>query len=220
MSKTVEAPGTVAVLFSSEAARYSAFTSDLTLLELPPGSSYDFAFGTDVREARNELVERAIARDSYWIWFISEDHSFGPDVVSLLLGHNKPIMAPIVLGRQPPFFPEAYTHISSSGKRVPLSLNEVTGPGTLTEILSAGGSGLLIRRAVFDVIDRPWFADGETIEFCERARERDFPAYLDTAARLGNRCTASMFPAYKGGRWELSVAVGDEVEISVPLKHP
>lgn len=219
MSKS-EPPGTVAVLFSSEAARYSAFTSDLALLELPPGSVYDFEFGTDTREARNELVERAIARDSYWIWFISEDHSFGSDVVSLLLAHDKPIMAPIVLSRESPFFPEAYTHLSRSGERVPLSLNEVTGPGTLTEILSAGGSGILIRRAVFDVIEKPWFADGETVEFCERAREHNFPAFLDTAARLGNRCTASMFPTYKGGRWDLSVAVGDEVELSVPLKHP
>lgn len=218
MSKIEEAPGTVAVLFASDAARYSAFTADLTRLELPEGSVFDYGF-RDTPQTRNELVDRAIGRDSYWIWFISEDHSFEADVVKVLLSHDQPIMAPIVLSRQAPFYPEAYTGVSRDGSRIPMSLNDVTGPGQLTEIQSAGGSGLLVRRVVFDVVDKPWFTDAGSTEFCERAREADFPAYLDTSARLGNRCTASMNPVHKAGRWQVSVTVGDEAEIMVPLKH-
>ena len=129
MSKS-EGPGTVAVLFSSEAARYSAFTSDLALLELPPGSVKDFEFGTDTREARNELVERAIERGSYWIWFISEDHSFGSDIVSLLLAREKQIMAPIVLStRVAVHRPRPIPGVSRSGERGSTQPQRGNGPG-------------------------------------------------------------------------------------------
>ena len=220
MSKTQGPHGTVAVLFSSDAARYSAFTADLEWLELPDGSVKDFEFGADATASRNALVQRAVERGSYWVWFISEDHSFAPDIVKTLLLRDEPIVAPIALSASAPFAPLAYRGVSRASRRLPVRLDDVVGPGTMVEIDSASTSGMLVRRAVFEAMPSPWFPEDvdDELAFCDAAREAGFAPFLDTSVRLGNRFTASMYPAYRGGKWEMSVSVGSEVEMSMPLR--
>ena len=46
-----------------------------------------------------------------------------------------------------------------------------------------------------------------------------FAAFVDTSMRLGNHCSAVMFPSYKGARWELGVSVSEVIEVSVPMTH-
>lgn len=213
--------GTVAVTFSSDAARYSGFTADLAALKLPPGSVMDCEFGMEAWELRNKLVQRAIERGSYWVWFITEDFSFPPEIVETLVSREQPIMAPIVLSRSSPFHPQCYTHLSRASERVPLLLNSVVGPGSLVEIESAVSSGLLVRRAVFQTMQKDWFAPGDEsdLDFCDRARAQGFDAFVDTSMRLGNRCTASMQPVYRGDKWTLGISVNNEAEFTVPLNQ-
>lgn len=220
MTDQGQGPGTVAVLFSSDAARYSAFTQDLEKLQLPEGSVKDFETRPDANASRNALVERAIERGSYWVWFISEDHSFVPDIVMTLLSREKQITAPIVLSTTAPVHALAYKGVSRANRRLPLSLDGVIGPGTLIEIDGATTSGMLVRRAVFEALPKPWFPNevDDELLFCDEAVRNGFEPFLDTSARIGNRCTASMYPAHRAGKWELSVEVGDEIELSIPLK--
>lgn len=222
MTNQGQGPGTVGVLFSSDAARYSAFTADLEALELPEGSVKDFEFGPDAAAARNALVERAIKRGSYWIWFISEDHSFEPDIVAKLLTSDKQIAAPVVLSTTAPVHALAYKGVSRADRRLWVELDGVVGPGTLLEIDSASASGMLVRRAVFEMLPKPWFPNDvqSDLLFCDAARAEGFEPFLDTSARLGNRCTASMYPTHQGGKWELSVRVGEEIVLSVPILGP
>lgn len=220
MADQGQGPGTVAVLFSSDAARYSAFTADLEALQLPEGSVKDFETGPDANELRNTLAQRAIDRGSYWIWFISEDHSFEPDVVSMLLSRDKQITVPVVLSTTAPVRALAYRGVSRASRPLPIQLDGVVGPGTLVEIDAATTSGMLIRRAVFEALPKPWFPNevNDEIAFCDTARAHGFEPYLDTSSRLGNRCTASMYPAHRAGKWELSVAVGSDIELSIPIQ--
>lgn len=213
--------GTVAVLFSSDAARYSSFSIDLEALQLPDGSVKDFEIGENAAAARNALVERALARGSYWVWFISENYSFAPDIITTMLSHEKQILAPIVLSTTAPVHALAYKGVSRASRRLEVKLDSVIGPGSLFEIESATTSGMLVRRAVFETLPAPWFSaddvDDELL-FCDAAMAAGFEPFLDTSARLGNRCTASMYPAHRGGKWELSVSVGNDIELSVPIE--
>jgi hypothetical protein len=216
-------PGTVAVLFPSESAQYSYFTKDLEALKLPEGTVKDFEFSPDFGEGRNKLVRRALDRGSYWIWFITEGHSFEPEIVETLLSRNETIISPIVLSRDAPFLPESFVALSAGGEYVPLMLNDVTGPGTMIEIRAAVATGMLIRSAVLKEVKEPWFRtapDGNDYTyFCERAREAGFQAYVDTSVRIGNRLTASMYPIHRGGKWELAVGVGNDIEMNVRIKQ-
>lgn len=221
MADQGQGPGTVAVTFSSDAARYSDFTKDLEALELPEGTVKDFETSPDASAARNALVERALERGSYWIWFISEDHSFPPDIVTTLLSRDKQITAPVVLSTTAPVHALVYKGVSRANRRLPVQLDGVIGPGTLIEIEAAVAAGLLIRRAVFEDLPKPWFPNevDDELLFCDEALRRGFEPFLDTSARLGNRCTAAMYPTHRAGKWELSVAVGDDIELSVPIER-
>lgn len=210
----------MAVLFSSDAARFSSFTAELEALELPSGSVKDFETGPDASELRNTLVERAIERGSYWIWFISEDHSFNSGIVKTLLSCDKQIAAPVVLSTTAPVHALAYKGVSRANRPLEIPLDSVIGPGSLVEIDSATTSGMLVRRAVFEALPKPWFPNEVDDEraFCDAARAARFEPFLFTEARLGNRCTASMYPTHRAGKWELSVAVGSDIELSIPIQ--
>lgn len=219
--RTPSPAGTVAVMFSSDAAHYTGFSIDLDRLELPAGTEKDFERGLDRCEVMNTLVERALARGVYWVWFIDEDHSFSPAIVETLLARDEAIVSPVVLSPAPPFHPESYIE-TQQGAYIPLVLDDFIGPGSLIEVASVGISGMLVRRAVLESMEPPWFRrspDGsDSLWFCMRARDLGFQPYVDTAARLGNFATASMFPAHRSGKWEIAVSVGDQVAMNMPIR--
>ena len=221
-TKQPNLPGTIAVIFPSETAQYSRFSEDLHSLDTPDGTVMDFAYGTDVAELRNQLTRKALERDSYWIWFITENHSFEANTIEKLLSRNESIVSPIVLTKEAPFTPESFVGLAAGGEYVPLQLNEVTGPGTMIEVRAATLTGMLIRSAVLKEVRDPWFksTDGNDYSyFCERVREAGFQPYVDTAVRIGNRLTGDMKVIHRGGKWELAVGVGNDIEMTVRLKH-
>ena len=183
---------------------------------LPDGSVKDFEFGVDEIELWNVLIERALKRGSYWVWFITEEHMFAPDSVEKLLSRDEAIVASVVLSRKPPFFPEA---MKTPERR--FGLNEIAGPSIMHEVSSLTSPiGVLVRRAVFEAIDPPWIDHADGMQgFTERAVERGYQPFIDTSVRIGNRLVASVYPTYRGGKWELVSSVG-EAEFSLPLRHP
>lgn len=218
--------GTVAVLFSSESGRYSSLFKNLNDLKVPDGTVKTFWSG-DSREALlNNAVADALNGHSYWVWFISEDHAFEPDLLAKLLSREQPVVAPVVIESSTPFSAMAWTDIGPKGP-VPLLLNEVVGPASMIEVRGATLTGMLVRRAVFEAMGPPWFRRTQSLSenvsedtyFCERARDLGFQTYLDTASRLATLNDASVTPTHKGDRWELAVGVGDDMKFTQPLRH-
>lgn len=220
--RALNPPGMVGVMYASDSAHYSDFGISLERLKLPPDSEKDFKRGIDRVDALNALTERALSRGFYWVWFIDEDRSFAPDIVETLLGRNEGIVAPITIATEPPFNPEALIE-TDRGDVVPLILDDYTGPGSLVEVAGVGASGMLVRRAVLESMEPPWFRRGpdgsDSLWFCTRARDLGFQPYLDTSARIGNFQIASMMPAHKGGKWEIAIGIMDEFAVSFPLRN-
>jgi hypothetical protein len=210
--------GTVAVTFSSESARFASLFRDLNNLEITPGTVKIFESGPKRHVVLNRLVDQMLENGSYWIWFISEDHGFEPGIVQRLISLDEPMVSPVVVDDHAPFFPRAWT-----SKETPLLLNQVTGPTTLIEVEGATVTGMLVRRAVFESMVPPWFRVSDELSedayFCERAREMGFQIYVDTSSRLSTMSVASVSPTHKGGQWELAVDVGDDISVSLPIRH-
>lgn len=217
--------GTVAVLFSSESGRYSSLFKNLNDLKVPDGTVKTFWRG-DRDVVLNNAVEDALNGHSYWIWFVSEDHAFEPDLLEKLLSRDQPIVAPVVIESATPFSAMAWTDIGAKGP-VPLLLNEVVGPASMVEVRGSTVTGMLVRRAVFEAMGAPWFRRTQSLtenvsedqHFCERARDLGFQTYLDTSSRLATLSGASVMPTHKGDRWELAVGVGDDMKFTQTLRH-
>lgn len=214
--------GAVAVAFASEAG-HTSLLPNLNDLKTPPDTVKIFEFRNQRYEALNVLVERALAGPAYWIWFINENHSFEPEIIETLLQRNEAMVAPISVDSIEPYYPRAWTDVADDGGTKPFLLNQVVGPATMVEVRGANVTGMLVRRAVFEAMGRPWFRRTETmaedVYFCERAKELGFQTYVDTSSRLSTRSSAQINPVHRGDRWELSVEVGDNMKFALPLKH-
>jgi len=216
-------PGTVAVIFAWDTGHYATLFRNLNDLRLPDGSKQTFWRGRHRHLLLNQAVEDALETQSYWVWFISEEHGFQPDVLESLISKNQAIVAPIVVGNRGPFHPTAWTNVTD-GKVEPLLLNQVTGPTTLTEVRGASTDGMLVRRAVFEAMGSSWFKmagenEPEGIHFCERAAELGFQTYIDTSTRLSTLSDAEIIPVHRGDRWELTVKVREDMSFTQQLKH-
>lgn len=214
--------GTVAVTFSSDSGRYSSLFSRLNDLEIPEGTVKTFWWGQR-HTALNDLVTDFLKSNSYWVWIISEDHGFEPNVLMNLLSRSEAMVAPIVVDNYAPFFPKAWTDLAADGTETRLHLNDVTGPTLMKEVRGANVTGMLVRRAVFEAMQPPWFRMSEEVSedlyFCERAKELGFQIYVDTATRLSTMSVSSVIPTHQGDKWELGVDVGEDINFSLPIKH-
>ena len=215
--------GTVAVMFSSGTGRYSRMFKTLNDLKTPDGSTKTFWSGNRVQDL-NDIVEEALLTRSYWIWFISEEYGFEPDVLNALLSRNEAMVAPIVLEAEEPYLPTAWVDYDEKKGTSPLLLNQVIGPSSLVDVRGANVTGMLVRRAVFEAMSPPWFRlvnelETEDVYFCERAREVGFNVFVDTESRLSTLQVASVMPRYAGGRWELGIDVGTDMFFTKTLKQ-
>lgn len=215
--------GTVAVMFSSGTGRYSQMFKTLNDLKTPEGTVKTFWSANRVQDL-NDIVTEALNTRSYWIWFISEEYGFGPDVLNTLLSRNEAMVAPIVLEAEDPYLPTAWVDYDEKKGQEPLRLNQVIGPASLVDVRGANVTGMLVRRAVFEAMSPPWFRhvseiETEDVYFCERAREVGFNVFVDTETRLSTLQVASVLPRYAGGRWELGIDVGSDMFFSKPLKQ-
>jgi hypothetical protein len=215
------------MFFSSEAGRYTRLFPELNSLKTPEGSVKTFWWKEQASRSwgeraasLNDAVADALRSHSYWVWFISDYHGFDGDVLLNLLSRNEAMVSPVVVESRDPFLPEAWT---DEAGLVPLLLDEVIGPTSMVEVRGATIDGMLVRRAVFEAMGGPWFRTSETISedvyFCNRARDLGFQLYIDTSTRLSTVNQATVTPAHRGAKWELSVKVGDDLGFVHPLKH-
>jgi GT2 family glycosyltransferase len=207
--------GTIGVC-ASDTARFSVFTESLAHIQTPPGSSIAFAYGSDIVNGRNLLVNELMR--GAWIWMMDDDHAFAPDLLLNLLAHNVDVVVPVCLMRQQPFYP-----VERIGEDKALDLTTAAQKG-LVEVHSAGTAGMLIRRSVLDRVREtfpgPIFEHGDVSEdylFCARLRELGIPIHCDLGSRLGHATTTVIWPGEAGGEWCVDFHISDSFSIKVGI---
>lgn len=210
-------------IIANDAARFSVFGSCVSHLRAPDGSRIEWLIGGDWCGARNTLVEMVLAGDDEWLWFMDDDHAFPPDMLLKLLGHDKPIVSPVCLTRVAPFMPVQYVSKDPEADKVylPIPLDDRTPQSGLVELEAGGCAGMLIRRAVLEAVDPPWFEytnRSEDIIFCEKAKAAGFEIHCDVTQRLGHITTAVVFPKVEDDQWMIGLQVGSYMSLVVPFE--
>lgn len=212
-------------IIANDAARFSEFGSCVTRLQAPEGWDIEWVIGGDWCGARNTLVEIALDGGYDYLWFMDDDHSFGPDILMRLLAHDKPLINPLCLTRTMPFIPCVYPTKLPEGEHVYLPVDfETAEAGGVIEIQAGGCAGMLIRRDVlaavkalpgraFEYGDR-----SEDITFCEKAKACGFDLFCDLGIPLGHITTAVVWPSYDPENgWATGLTVGKDMRLVVPF---
>jgi hypothetical protein len=189
-------------IIGNDFARAHEFTASALRLKRPHGSDLEFLMGGDWCSARNQLGQQALDGGYTHLWFMDDDHSFGPDLLERLLAWEKPLVTPMCLQRVYPFAPVSYVpappELAHLGDFVPIDLGDQPGGG-LVELAVGGAAGMLIRRDVLEATARPWFEYGdqsEDILFCQKAQEAGYTLWGDLGAKLGHITTLVVFPSF------------------------
>lgn len=215
--------GTVAVI-ANDSARYTMFSVCLSQLKHPSGSSIDWALHTDIVQARNHLLRRALDGTAEWVLFLDDDHVFSADLLTRLLDHDQPVVGALYLRRNHPFAPCAFSHRDEDGTYCAIDLTKLPKEGLLN-VQAIGTSGMLIRREVLEALEDPWFSYGmsgtmnasEDINFCEKVRAAGFEIYVDLAAQLGHLSSSSIWPAWVDQEWAVGFTVADGLRLFSPI---
>jgi len=99
--------------------------------------------GSSISQLRNLHVEHALSEGAGAILWIDSDMVFPPDTATRLLGHHKPIVGATYRRRGPPY--QALGDIDE-------------GTGLVPARLLPGGM-MLVRRAVYERLPRPWYRE-------------------------------------------------------------
>lgn len=221
--------GTVGVI-ADAAARYTMFWQCLTTLRTPVNTAVDVMVGSDRAVGRNKVVERSLERGSEWCFFVDDDHTFRPEILTWLLHHDKPIVGALYLQRTTPFLPIAMGTRGDAGWW-PLDLEDAPEHG-LVEVEGIGTGGLLIRSEVFHALResdpsalffRHTTEQSEDLHFCSRVRdELGWPIFVDMDSRLGHLGPAVVVPNFNEdiGEWVAGLSFGASCYVELPILKP
>lgn len=135
--------------------------------------------GSYIGHNREKLAECALANGCDYVLWLDADHEFPHQTLVRLLSHDKDIVA----ANYPRRSNSALLQPVASRNSVPVWSGRNSGSGEELEAVDFTGMGLcLIRRAVFEHIERPWFEDyrtGEDVEFFAKARAAGFDVWID-----------------------------------------
>lgn len=138
--------------------------------------------GTILVRQRHMIAEQALKAGASHLFWIDSDMRFPHDALERMLAHDKDIVVANYITRGGELTPTArtlrdepmFTHEHSTG---------------LEEALQCGFGLALIRREVFEEMDRPWFAIpwdtdredfiGEDVFWCNMARRSGFNIFVD-----------------------------------------
>jgi len=219
----IDKPGVIGVL-AQETARFSMFAASMTGLAAPEGSSVKWIFGHDIAENANKLVEEMYDRDVDWLWIMGDDHAFSGQILLRLLAHDKDVCVPLCLMRNAPYRPVIFSELhEGTGVRVRVNLDDHPAGG-LIPVHSAGSAGMLIKRAVFDFVGKPWFESGvdssvqlgEDVYFCDKARDAGFEIFADLDTVLGHCATHVVWPVREEDGWTFGFSMMGGFQVTMP----
>jgi len=137
-----------------------------------------------ISAARNRLAEKYLDAD-YILW-IDTDMMFRPNSLKKLLDCNKDIVSGLYFSRGYPFQPLASHKVRGTNLFKPADVNK----NGLIEVDAAGFGFMLIKKGVFDKIEKPWFVYkktlGEDYYFCTKAKEAGFKVFVNCDVQCGH----------------------------------
>jgi hypothetical protein len=179
-------------------------------VSFPLGSSHTRLFAADmyVDDARNALVEKALAINAEYVLFISDDVHVPSNVFTQLWRHRYPIATGVYWDKNHPTFPYLWRGLLKG----PYEDWKV---GECFEVDVAGCDCLLVHTSVFRAIERPWFSRDWVFEpeqgkpsdiatedfyFFTKARAAGFKTMADTMVQCyhEDRHTSTLFGLQPG----------------------
>tara|TARA_Y100000310_G_C20334391_1_gene646775 strand:- start:63 stop:701 length:639 start_codon:yes stop_codon:yes gene_type:complete len=161
-----------------------------------------------IHKVRQQSVSEAINKDYDYIMWIDSDIIFTPADFERLLSHDVDIVSGIYLvksGDDIQQLESNYACIGMNsqkikkweidryievGKNTPIQYNFNTdGPNGLIEVKANGMGWMLVKRGIFENIDKPFDSEisiHEDLTFQTKALEKGFKSYVDPSIRLGH----------------------------------
>ena len=141
--------------------------------------------GTMIFNQRERLAEQAIKDGADAILWIDSDMRFPKDALQILLSRKLPIVGVNATTRRFPCLPTALDIDNETNDLVKVTSKDKT---WLEQVMGVGFGMVLIRKEVFQKVEKPWFwfdttakggLIGEDIYFCAKAFDGGFPTYVD-----------------------------------------
>lgn len=213
-------PGTI-IVGAGEFLRFGSFINSMLQVLHPPRTQILIKQSMAVVDNHNHCLQRMSA-ESEWVWIQADDQSWDADALIKLLDREVDVVVPLILKRNPPYYPVAFKDFREGEGYLPFALSELPGQG-LVKVHSAGSGGMLIRRHVLDAIgiprDAPWdkrhwftYGDGvhmnEDLVLCRRMTEAGFDIFLDVEVQFGHSGSFVVQPVYENGRWNIGLNMG------------
>ncbi len=171
---------------------FRVFESFLTMAN--NNRKHDFIFGLTqnslVYDARETLTDMFLKTDADAIMWIDSDMVFHPDSIDLLYRHNVPYVCAKAFKRVEPYQPCFYSTVRPlEDGQVYLESPVEYGEGLL-RIEGSGMACTLIRREVFEKLEKPYFFPknglGEDLTFCVKLKEAGIEMFVDTTIQFGH----------------------------------
>lgn len=220
-------PGTIA-LPSSGAPRYNEFWMALNALEVPAGTQVSVCASCDIAGNLNQIIRAQFAGE--WLWIISDDHAFNPDLLRRLLAHRVDIVVPLTPRKREPYLPVAWKDFNpTTGVYSVYSWHEISDFEGLTPIAAAGNAGMVISSRVLDAIGDPWFKVGkltggnitEDTWFCWEATQLGFAIHVDPSLLMGHLATVALWPGHDAeGRLQIIGNIGNVERVLMKAYDP
>lgn len=212
-------PGLVAVTCRADIASFTGFYSCLNELKMPEGSSKKLFPGFFAHENKQRAIKEVLDKDLDWVFFLDDDFLFHPDVLNRLLAHDKEVITGPSLYRRPPFNPYLFRAADEAGHITEAELP--SGYQGLIRVAGCGGSGLLIKRSVLEILgpkcfDVDDFYKTDDLYFCSQANKAGIEMWCDLSIPFGHTVIASVWPEYKNGNWSTAVVINNEIKLDVP----
>jgi hypothetical protein len=171
--------------------------------------------------ARNYLVQRALETECDYLWFTDQDAAYRPETLDRLLAWNVPVVGALCMVRAATFcipmaflgekedqpgayhvlVDEVYEFLRAHANyetNDPQAIDPIP-EGSLQPVDITGCHCLLIKREVLEALEPPWFngrPGQEDMYFCRKAKEADYPLYVDFSTLAGHATGERIIGAY------------------------
>jgi len=207
---------------------FNEFLDTIDSLQVPDGTVVMRKEGSYVQKNREWLANNF---QGDWLFYADNDHIFPPETIIRLLSHNVPIVSGLYFKRGDNFDPQVWTWdhfdeveknnhytpmIGAVGEYLKRHRDELTdgrivkclAQPELIECDAVGGGCLLVRREVFEKMDKPYFGNhvAEDLEFSRRVKEAGFKIYADLSVMVGHLYTIAVgYPHFLARNGYISV---------------
>lgn len=150
-----------------------------------------------VHVARGQAVFEMMKNGFDALMFLDDDMVFEPDLVDTLEAVKAPVASAPCFKRIPNYDPCFYEKLEINGTQLQATPYNYEGEKDPFDVVAAGTAAMLIRKEVFEKIQKPWFLplpnSGEDLTFCFRLATAKIPIKIVPAARVGHLETHAIY---------------------------